>query len=259
MAVIPTGISPEKRLWERSRRRRPEASGSATTRGGTAPVSAFRERSSAARLAGKERRGESGKRSALAERLRARRAGSEAGKQVGTAPESALRERSRSRSERGREHGSSPESALAERSSARTRRSSASGAAGSCPDRLSPRSASPETEGGGAGAGAPAAAGGWSETPRQDSESGPRHDASAAREGGGRDARKASSAARSVAAGAAGRGARARARRRREARWWRGEAFGMGGSWLGWARVWAARRRRGAEAAQVVQERSSSG
>lgn len=33
----------------------------------------------------------------------------------------------------------------------------------------------------------------------------------------------------------------------------------MGGSWLGWARVWAARRRRGAEAAQVVQERSSSG
>jgi hypothetical protein len=119
ISVKPAGISPEKRLWERSRRRSADASGSAMIWGGMAPERELREKSSATRREEKENHGESGERRELAERLRVRRAWSEAGRQVGTAPESALRERSRSTSERGREQGREPVSAFAERSSSR--------------------------------------------------------------------------------------------------------------------------------------------
>jgi hypothetical protein len=144
--------------------------------------------------------------------LRERSAGSEDARQVGTAPYSALPERSSTWSERGRVQGSSPESALPARSSVRRRRRRESAGAGSGPVRLRPRSSSAETEG---GAAAGMGASGWSDTPSQDGESGPRQEASAAR---------------SVDAGAAERGAEATARRSRRVRmlWGRGNgASGM--------------------------------
>jgi hypothetical protein len=103
--------------------------------------------------------------------------------------------------------------------------------------RLRPRSESSATEGA-AGEGAGAAAG-WRDTPRQDGDSGPLHEESAAREGGDRASRNARSAARSVEAGAAGWGADARRRRRTTKvarRWWgRRVAVGMVVVVAGWA------------------------